>query len=80
MKVVVPNPREKRAKVVKGNKEEMRLAIAIFHTVGVNLPTKNGVMFKKKGWATENETVRVHFTLRILNVKGYQKAYHFKAV
>jgi hypothetical protein len=24
MKVVVPNAREKRAKVVKGNKEEMR--------------------------------------------------------
>jgi hypothetical protein len=34
MKVVVPNPREKRAKVVKGNKEEMRLAIANFSHSG----------------------------------------------
>jgi hypothetical protein len=30
MKVVVPNAREKRAKVVKGNKEEMRPTTKFF--------------------------------------------------
>jgi hypothetical protein len=35
MKVVVPNPREKRAKVVKGNKEAMRLATKFFTQWGL---------------------------------------------
>jgi hypothetical protein len=35
MKVVVPNAKEKRAKVVKGNKEEMTLATTFFTQWGL---------------------------------------------